>query len=326
MANQFVVTSTTRNTVIGAAALLAVGTTVGTVAAGDDSRITGAVQASTLTTDGDLLTRAAGVPARLGAGSEGHVLTVSSGVPAWAAAAGGGETALPRLALDGALHHWRLDESGSPFADLGSSPVDLAYVSGTREYGRAGLYARYGATLQRSPAATDRAEATVADIPSATDFTFGITIAHETGVIGSPGVTTVAVVSNGLGAGASHGVYLLTTNVGPGLYLGVHHGGVTADSTPVTIDWTRPHRVEVTYVALSRTATLYLDGIAATSAAPASGTMDALTRCAVGGVATAFGGVRGSSLMAADFTVHLSALSAADVLSRADVCRRLAAG
>lgn len=54
--------------------------------------------------------------------------------------------------------------------------------------------------------------------------------------------------------------------------------------------------------------------------------MDALTRCSVGGLATAFGGVGGSALMCADFTVHLSALSAATVLSRADVCRRLTVG
>jgi hypothetical protein len=50
---------------LGGAAVLNVGTTAGTVAAGDDSRITGAVAASTLTTNGDVLTRAAGVPARI---------------------------------------------------------------------------------------------------------------------------------------------------------------------------------------------------------------------------------------------------------------------
>ena len=309
---------------LGAAALLAVGITSGTVAAGNDSRITGAVQASTLTTNGDLLVRAAGAPARLGAGTEGHVLTVSSGAPAWAAAAAGGETALPRLAAASALHHWRLDETGSPFADLGSSPVSLAYVSGTREYGRAGVYARYGATMQRSPGATDRVEAVVSDIPSATDFTFGVTFANETGSASPPNITTLAVVNNGLGAGSSYGIYLLTANVGSGLYLGVHHGGVTADSGVVAIDWSRPHRAEVTYVAGTRTATLYVDGVAAASAAPASGTMAALTNCSLGGIATAFGGVSGSSLMVADFTVHLSALSASTLLSRADVCRRLA--
>lgn len=41
--------------------------------------------ASLLTTNGDLLTRTAGVPARLGVGTEAHVLTVTSGAPAWAA-------------------------------------------------------------------------------------------------------------------------------------------------------------------------------------------------------------------------------------------------
>ena len=90
MSTQYAVTSTTRNLVLGAAALLAVGTGVGTVAAGDDSRITGAIQSSVLTTNGDLLARTAGVPARLGVGANGYVLTVSAGAPAWAPASTGG--------------------------------------------------------------------------------------------------------------------------------------------------------------------------------------------------------------------------------------------
>ena len=90
MSTQYAVTSTTRNLVLGAAALLAVGTGVGTVAAGDDSRITGAIQSSVLTANGDLLTRAGGAPARLGVGTSGYVLTVSAGAPAWAPASTGG--------------------------------------------------------------------------------------------------------------------------------------------------------------------------------------------------------------------------------------------
>lgn len=52
----------------------------------------------------------------------------------------------------------------------------------------------------------------------------------------------------------------------------------------------------------------------------------ALTHCNVGGLATAFAGVNGSALMAADFTIHLSALSASTILTRADVCRRMVGG
>lgn len=48
---------------LGGAAVLNVGTAAGTVAAGDDSRITGAIQATTLTTNGQLLTRTSGAPA-----------------------------------------------------------------------------------------------------------------------------------------------------------------------------------------------------------------------------------------------------------------------
>lgn len=42
------------------------------------------IAASVMTTNGDIITRAAGVPARLGIGSTGQVLTVSGGAPTWA--------------------------------------------------------------------------------------------------------------------------------------------------------------------------------------------------------------------------------------------------
>jgi hypothetical protein len=79
---------------LGGAATLAVGTTAGTVAAGDDSRITGSVQKSLVTTKGDLVVAtASATPARLGVGANGQVLTADStqttGVK-WATVSGGG--------------------------------------------------------------------------------------------------------------------------------------------------------------------------------------------------------------------------------------------
>jgi hypothetical protein len=44
---------------------------------------------SPMTTNGDLITRASGVPSRLGIGTTGQVLTVVSGAPSWASNAGG---------------------------------------------------------------------------------------------------------------------------------------------------------------------------------------------------------------------------------------------
>ena len=65
---------------LGGAAVLAVGTTTGTVAAGDDSRITGAVQKSTATTKGDLLAATGSATvSRLGVGTNDYVLTAASG-------------------------------------------------------------------------------------------------------------------------------------------------------------------------------------------------------------------------------------------------------
>jgi hypothetical protein len=72
------------------------GTASGTAAQGNDSRITGAVQASTATAKGDLLvaTSAAAI-SRLGVGTDGQVLTADSTQTAgvkWAAASGGGSS------------------------------------------------------------------------------------------------------------------------------------------------------------------------------------------------------------------------------------------
>lgn len=72
---------------------VSVGTTAGTVAAGDDSRITGAQQRSTLTTKGDLyVATASATTTRQPVGTNGQVLTADSAESTgmrWAAPAGG---------------------------------------------------------------------------------------------------------------------------------------------------------------------------------------------------------------------------------------------
>jgi hypothetical protein len=72
---------------LGGAAVLAVGTAAGTVAAGDDSRITGAVPKSVVTTKGDLIAATASATVdRVAVGTNGYALsadsTASTGV-AW---------------------------------------------------------------------------------------------------------------------------------------------------------------------------------------------------------------------------------------------------
>jgi len=71
--------------VLGNSASRNVGTSAGTVAAGDDSRITGAIQSSVLTTQGDILVRNATVPARLAKGTQYQVLQAGATDPLYGA-------------------------------------------------------------------------------------------------------------------------------------------------------------------------------------------------------------------------------------------------
>jgi hypothetical protein len=91
---------------LGGAATQNVGSTSGTVAAGNDSRIVGAIQSSTATTKGDLLAAsAASTISRLGIGTDGQVLTADStqttGI-SWKTASAAASQ-LPWLVIDGTL-------------------------------------------------------------------------------------------------------------------------------------------------------------------------------------------------------------------------------
>lgn len=87
---------------LGGAALLNVGSGAGTVAAGDDSRITGAVPKSLVDAAGDLLVgTAADTVARLPLGTALQVLRVNAGAtaPEWAAASSGAVSVIARTVL-----------------------------------------------------------------------------------------------------------------------------------------------------------------------------------------------------------------------------------
>ncbi|MER5622513.1 hypothetical protein ABT061_15860 [Streptosporangium sp. NPDC002544] len=107
---------------LGGAAVLAVGASTGTVAAGDDSRITGAQQRSTLTTKGDLyVATGVGAVARVGVGADDQVLTADSGQAAgvrWADPPAGGGSDHPAFPLSG---YGLLAASGDPAGFLANS-------------------------------------------------------------------------------------------------------------------------------------------------------------------------------------------------------------
>ena len=261
-------------------------------------------------------------PAALGTAAAG-VSTSASRADHVHEAPAAGESALPRLALDGALHHWRLDESSSPFADLGPSPVALVQTTGAREYGRAGVYARYGATMQRAPAANDRADAAISDVTGTGDITLGVTVAAEGGVKRSSGFGVIVALHTGvvwqdtlmlISSDQSVAAYAYRTGVG---------NRITAY---VAINWSVPHRIEAIYRVSTGLTTLYVDGIAL-AVTDYGLPMGALPYASLGGlVQTIPGGLSSGDLLATDFTVHASALSSAQQIARADIVRRLAMG
>ena len=231
------------------------------------------------------------------------------------------EIALAQLPVDGALHHWRLTEASSPFADIGSSPSPMDYIKGSREYNRAGVYARYGTTMQRSTASDDRCSSTIVIAPGS-DITMGITVANEQALVSPPGGTARVIFS--LDCGGTRNGFLILTDTNGNIYVNVSVAGGSVDITPgVTVSWARPFRVDVTRNGASGLTLVYIDGLLARTAT-ITGTMGAITLAEIGGSARPL--VDGSALMMNDATIHTSVLSAATLLSRADACRRLAAG
>ena len=103
---------------LGDSATLSVGTTAGTVAAGDDSRITGAVPKSTVTTAGDLIygTGNAAV-SRLGIGSALQVLRTNAGAtaPEWATVSSGAMSVIARTVV------------GTPASSVDFSSIPATY-------------------------------------------------------------------------------------------------------------------------------------------------------------------------------------------------------
>ncbi|MEU8379791.1 hypothetical protein AB0C32_11440, partial [Streptosporangium sp. NPDC048865] len=123
-------------------ARLPVGTSASTVAAGDDSRIVGAQQRSTLTTKGDLyVATGAGTVARVGVGANDQVLTADSGQAAgvrWADPAAGGGADSPAYPLSG---YGLLAASGDPAAFLGNSNASNGTIFMARVWIPAGVVA-----------------------------------------------------------------------------------------------------------------------------------------------------------------------------------------
>ena len=105
LSDQARASSARTNLGLGGAAVLSVGTTAGTVAAGDDSRITGAVPTSLVDAKGDLIAATASdTVARVAVGANGYVLTADSGEATgvkWAAASGSAALSVPLATYTG---------------------------------------------------------------------------------------------------------------------------------------------------------------------------------------------------------------------------------
>ena len=121
---------------LGNSATRNVGTTAGTVAAGDDTRIVNAIQSTIVDAAGDIIVAtAADTVARLPAGSANEVLTIVAGVPSWEPAQGGavdsvnGQTGVVVLTAGdvGAIPEAIMDAKGDIIAaSAADTPVRVA--------------------------------------------------------------------------------------------------------------------------------------------------------------------------------------------------------
>lgn len=277
--------------------------------------------------DGDTFIWSGGTLVRLPKGTDGDVYTLASGLPSWGSA-GGGDTPLDVGAV---LHHWRCIESSSPFTDTGSDPSSLALVvNNSRTYARAGLYRSFGATrgvASNSPSNAHMA-ATLTSIGVNESVTFGVTVASPTGSINPDigGSGTDRVIARLCNTGGSYtGIWLTvvagTTDLSARIF---HAGGVSV--TQLTVDWSRPHRIEVTVDATTKVSTFYVDGAVVWTDTTGSVTWPAvLDKVELGGASSGLGEpCRCTNLLCADLVADNTASTTADVFARGEAVRRLA--
>lgn len=244
---------------------------------------------------------------------------------------GGGDTPLE---VGTVAHHWRCNETSSPFADTGTDPASLAIVvNNSRLYGRAGLYRAFGATRGQASNSPSNAHmaASITPIGVNESVTFAVTVAAPLGATnpdigGSGSDRVIARLCNA--AGAYSGIWLTVINGTTDLSARIYHaGGVSV--TQLAVDWTlspRNHRVEVVVNQTTKTSYFYVDGVEVWSQTTGSTTWPAvLDKVELGGSSTGLGEpCRCSNLFTANLVAHNAASTAADVDARAQAVIRLA--
>ena len=133
--------------------------------------------ANPMTTNGDLITRAAGVPARLAIGIDGQVLLVSSGAPAWGNVAGTGDVVGPASSTDNALA--RFDSTTGKIIQNSAVTVDDA-----------GIMAGSGKTVFANSVATEMTRSTGTSVGAN-----GVAISNSSGSFTSTSTSYVDVTN-----------------------------------------------------------------------------------------------------------------------------------
>lgn len=215
---------------------------------------------------------------------------------------------LPRATTGDALHHHRLDQSGT-LADLGSGAVTATLSgAGWTQAGHGPYRGRKG--LGQSSPSTGGSARIATTIPAA-DFSFAVTLASRTGAAPS-GVSWIVMVWDENTSDLARNYVSLLTN-SAALFIGTGKASGVADSWTWTPgDWGRARRVVVTYDATTRLATLYGDGASRTTiTAPA--TLGACSQVSLLGAAgNPFSVVSNGDLVISDAQVWTRKLSATE--------------
>lgn len=164
----------------------------------------------------------------------------------------------PAAPLQTALHLHRLSEPSGTLADLGSGAIAATLVGSGWTRGAAGPYRGRKGVSQSGAGSTDAVLVSGTTIPAA-GFTVAVTVVAKARVAPTLYGPFLSVTNNTASPSLNE-LNVAHQNNGT-IYMTMGSGSSFEGSSPgATLDWSRPHRILMDYVAATKVARLWVDG------------------------------------------------------------------